>query len=462
MMHQSPNSISEVTLNSSLKRDWFQVSITLSNGQIRALLKSLSEGVFFDSGADCTRGQFDILSGNPASVERADKNNNTSNSLTSNLPIYSTLFKRTRLNIPKTYQHLPFICGIIGFCSYEYGAQKTINQTKLLTESKLPHAFFGHYTWSYVYDRTNKQGVVTFSPDCLPNKRYEVIKHINSSLKNANTTDKSFEITNWQKQQNFEKYHGSFKRTLDYIKAGDCYQVNLAQRFECDYKGNPTDLYFSQRKNINTPYSCFFSFSKDQHILSFSPEQFIGIQAKKIKTSPIKGTAQNSNDKQSANNLKNSLKNKAENLMIVDLMRNDLSKVCQLNSIKVNELFKLETFRNVHHLVSEIEGVLKPEYNEIDAFFSCFPGGSITGAPKKRAMEIINELEESGRDAYCGSVFYWNDDGQFDSNILIRTIVHSEDKLYCWGGGGIVHDSVVEDEYKESLIKVANLTGIES
>ena len=449
---------SQTSLTSCLSTPWFQIPVTLTTSQIQFLLDSLEQGVLFDSGAEKTRGHFDIVSGNPLSIHRVEKKDSLKK-----LPIYSRPFTRKRLKIPEKFKTLPFLCGMIGFCSYEFGAQLTINNAQSLTNSKLPSAFFAHYTWSYVYDRQKKQGFVSFSPECLPEARRKIIHSLNNCLIEPDIKHDSsiYKSMNWHKKQGFSNYLANFNQALDYIKSGDCYQVNLAQQFESDFSGKASDLYFHLRKNLNTPYSSFFAFDENQHILSFSPEQFIGIQQQKIKTSPIKGSAKNTNCKNNALNLENSLKNQAENLMIVDLMRNDLSKVCKLNTVKVNRLFKLETFKNVHHLVSEIEGVLKSDFNEIEAFFACFPGGSITGAPKKRAMEVINELETTGRDAYCGSVFYWNDDGQFDSNILIRTIVHSENILYCWGGGGIVHDSLVDEEYQESLFKVANLTGIE-
>ena len=465
-MQASLNVTSKTTLNESLNDSWTQLPVTLTYKQIKVLLKSLHQSVLFDSGADPTRGSFDILTGNPLSTYRINKGDRSKNTQ-ENLPINSRPFNRSCLTIPEKYNNLPFVCGMIGFCSYEFGAQKIIKRPKTLNNSNLPSAFFAHYTWSYVYNRDIKQGFVTFSPECCIEVRRKVVDLINTSALKKDIANKNISNNHlWKKTQDFEGYSDSFKKTLDYIKEGDCYQVNLTQRFERDFENNSCELYFDLRKKINTPYSVYFSFLKDQNILCFSPEQFIGIKDKKIKTCPIKGTAKNNesetNYTDNANALQKSLKNQAENLMIVDLMRNDLSKVCQLNSIKVNELFKLKSFKNVHHLISEIEGILKPEINEIEAFISCFPGGSITGAPKKRAMEIINELEDSGRDAYCGSIFYWNDDGQFDSNILIRTIVQSENKLYCWGGGGIVHDSTLEDEYQESLLKVANLTGIKS
>ena len=465
-MQASLNVTSKTTLNESLNDSWTQLPVTLTYKQIKVLLKSLHQSVLFDSGSDPTRGNFDILTGDPLSTCRLNKKDQLQNKQ-EYLPINSRPFNRNCLIIPEEYRDLPFVCGMIGFCSYEFGAQKIINSPKILNNSNLPNAFFAHYTWSYVYNREIKQGFITFSPECSIETRNKVVNLINNDKQKKEKYTKNNATSHlWKKTQDFTQYSDCFKKTLSYIKEGDCYQVNLTQRFECDFDTDSCELYFNLRQGINTPYSVYFSFQEDQNILSFSPEQFIGIKDKKIKTSPIKGTAKNieceTPDSENAIKLQNSLKNQAENLMIVDLMRNDLSKVCQLNSVRVNELFKLKSFKNVHHLISEIEGVLKPEINELEAFISCFPGGSITGAPKKRAMEIINELENSGRDAYCGSVFYWNDDGQFDSNILIRTIVQSENKLYCWGGGGVVHDSTVVEEYQESLMKVANLTGIKA
>ena len=438
---------------------WTQYPITLTHKQIKGLLKSLHQSVYFDSGSDSDRGKFDILSGEPLAVSRINKNNLKKNKKQNHRPL--PFFERERLDIPLHYRNLPFICGTIGFCSYEFGAHKIIDAPKILESSSLPSAFFAHYTWSYVYNRETKQGYITFSPACTVTTRQKVLTLINDQTVAQKQTLTS---TPWKKTISFDHYSKKIADTLNYIKQGDCYQINLAQQFECTSNEDSLDLYFNLRQNLNTPYSVFFSFSEGQNILCFSPEQFMGINNKTITTSPIKGTTESTAvdeiDAINALNLQQSHKNQAENVMIVDLMRNDLSKVCQLNSVKVNKLFHLNTFKNVHHLISEIEGTLKPGISEFEAFMACFPGGSITGAPKKRAMEIINELELTGRDAYCGSVFYWNDDGQFDSNILIRTIVHSDQKLFCWGGGGIVSDSTAEEEYDESLFKVSNLTGI--
>ncbi len=371
--------------------------------------------------------------------------------------------------IPDTLHPLPFVCGIIGYCSYRFGEiihniQDSPSCYPLDRPLQtFPDAFIAYYTWSYVYDHHSQKGWLTFSPLCPQTLRDE-IKHLISSTNRQSVAYHHTDLI-WKKTQSYLSYQTAFDKAKSYIFAGDCYQVNLTQRFECNLnedqqRFDAIQYYLYQHARLQTPYSAFIKFSPDQHLLSFSPEQFIRICNRIIESKPIKGTIANTDNSADIEQLKNSKKNQAENVMIVDLLRNDLSKVSEVNSVHVPELFKIESFQNVHHLVSHICGTLRHDICELEAFLACFPGGSITGAPKKRAMEIIKEIELSERSAYCGSVFYRNDNGDFNSNILIRSIVHQENMLYCWAGGGIVADSEVDEEYAESLTKVANLTGI--
>lgn len=367
--------------------------------------------------------------------------------------------------IPVQYSSLPFVCGEIGFTSYDWGKKRLTAHPSIKTEPEFPEAFAAYYTWSYVFNHEDSTGYLTFSPLC----RTQLVQSIISIIDNASVVDgeiplysmrkntlENSDSISWRASQNRVNYQEQFNKVKDYILAGDCYQVNLAQRFEAQLEGDVFKFYSDTRSKTNTHFACYFSFGRNQTLLSFSPEQFISIKDRRVTTRPIKGTIENKQDL-SPQALLESEKNRAENLMIVDLLRNDLSKVCKTHSVKTEELFKLETYKNVHHLVSTITGELEDGISEKDAYLSCFPGGSITGAPKKRAIEIIDELELYNRSAYCGSVYYLNDNGNFDSNILIRSIVHSGDKLYCWGGGGIVADSNAEEEYQESIAKVRNL-----
>ncbi|WP_197474113.1 chorismate-binding protein, partial [Oleiphilus sp. HI0066] len=214
--------------------------------------------------------------------------------------------------------------------------------------------------------------------------------------------------------------------------------------------------------NSHADYCAFIEIADNHFVASISPEQFIECDHGTMMTKPIKGTVKSTGriTKEQTSELQNS-KNRAENLMIVDLLRNDLSKVSRLHSVNVTKLFDIESFNNVHHLVSTITSEIDcSKHTPFTAFLSAFPGGSITGAPKKRAQEIITELEAHPRRFYCGSIFMWDNDlDKFQSNILIRTVEIEKKKAFCWGGGGIVADSQLDEEYMESLNKIAHITG---
>lgn len=263
----------------------------------------------------------------------------------------------------------------------------------------------------------------------------------------------------WEPLWKPDTYIERFNRVHEYLLNGDCYQVNLTMPFFCgeDLRNqHPLPLL----DEFKAPFS-FYMKEKDRTVFSVTPERFIKIHGQEIETRPIKGTSPRSSDpvtdRKNAEDLINSEKNRAENLMIVDLLRNDLSRSAAPDSVKVEKLFALESHANVHHLVSTITGRLKDDLTAADAVKSAFPGGSITGAPKKRAMEIIAELEEHPRGPYCGSAGFFDDGGYTDFNILIRTITAKEDQAVCWGGGGIVVDSTAEEEYQEIFNKVQKI-----
>jgi len=236
--------------------------------------------------------------------------------------------------------------------------------------------------------------------------------------------------------------------------------VNLAQRFSARFEGSVWEAYMRLSSALPAPMSAFFN-GPGFSCLSLSPERFLSIRQSHVTTYPIKGTRARSDnpetDLQQALELQASPKDRAENLMIVDLLRNDLGLSCVPGSIRVPKLFAVESYANVHHLVSTIEGRLRPDIHPLQALINAFPGGSITGAPKRRAMEIIDELEPDNRSFYCGSAFYCDISGRLDSSILIRSLVAENGELHCWGGGGIVADSTCEQEYQETLDKVGLL-----
>ena len=244
----------------------------------------------------------------------------------------------------------------------------------------------------------------------------------------------------------------------NYIAAGDCYQVNYTQRFSSNYQGDAWHAYRSLRERCPTPFASFIRVNPQQAILSLSPERFIQVRQGQVESRPIKGTRargqSTTEDQALAAELMASTKDQAENLMIVDLLRNDLGRYCSTGSIRVPELFALESYPNVHHMVSSVTGTLAPQYSPLDVLMGSFPGGSITGAPKRRAMQIIAELEASVRSIYCGTIFYLDSRGEMDSSISIRTLLANHGEISCWGGGGIVYDSNIDEEYQESLQKV--------
>jgi para-aminobenzoate synthetase component 1 len=246
-----------------------------------------------------------------------------------------------------------------------------------------------------------------------------------------------------------------------YEKAGDCYQVNFAQRLCSRYRGDPLDGFRQLLKAHPAPWSSFFRWQPDQAVFGVSPECFLRTRGDTIVSEPIKGSRPRGDsataDQRLADELTGSGKDRAENLMIVDLLRNDLGQVCVPGSITAEPLFELRRFSNVQHLVSTIRGSLRAGCLPLQALLSAFPGGSITGAPKKRAMQIIQELEPVARGFYCGSQFWLDDRGDLDANILIRSFQCRGEAIVCHGGGGIVVDSDADTEHAESLFKVEKL-----
>ena len=443
----------------------------MSCAQINSICRHLKHAVFLDSNSTNSDNHVDILTAEPVSFskDKTDLIDEHTNFISNTLKLVSSASDNN--GYPATFLPLPFTHGLVGYLSYDIGEYSELSLSTHKTfldvhSESFPNCFVGFYSWSYVYEHSNKKGFITFSPFCDIQIRKKILNcinlpHLNKTKQSSNKSPALADLK-WLRSQTFNDYASAFRDIQNYITMGDCYQVNLTQRFESASSYKAVDLYFESRQHIKTPYSCFFSFSDHQHLLSFSPEQFISINQRIIESKPIKGTIKNNGFKENEEQQLNSAKNHAENVMIVDLLRNDLGKVCKTHTVTVPELLKVESYKNVHHLVSKIRGYLKDDISEFEAFLSCFPGGSITGAPKIRSMEIIHELEKHKRSAYCGSVFYLNHDGRFDSNILIRSVIKNNDQLYCWAGGGITADSEVHDEYQESLTKVCNITGLDS
>jgi para-aminobenzoate synthetase component 1 len=318
------------------------------------------------------------------------------------------------------------------------------------------HAFAGLYHWVLVTHVESSTTEVLYHPRCPAETRRQVQSVLECK---AGKEAAPFKLSQpFSPDITRADYRRAIERIQEYILAGDCYQVNFAQRFQAAFTGDCWSGYRTARAKLAGNFSGFMRPSNDRAILSLSPERFLQISGEKIITQPIKGTAPRhvdaSIDRQIAESLVHSEKDRAENVMITDLLRNDLGQFCQAGSVEVTELCALRSFGNVHHLISTVEGELKPRLSAGQILIATSPGGSITGAPKKRAVEVINELELSPRGAYCGSLFVMGGENWMQSSIAIRTLEAVGRDLYCWGGGGITASSSWEAEYQETLDKV--------
>lgn len=358
---------------------------------------------------------------------------------------------------------IPFIAGALGYFGYDLGRHFESLPKKHFAEYTSPDMAVGLYTWSIIKDTQNE----CFYLCCLEGYPHPTPSDIKNLVANKYKAQKFALTTAWQANMSKAKYEQKILKIKSYLNAGDCYQTNLAQRFTADYSGDEWQAYLKLRSANQAPFSAFIRLPTSS-VLSISPERFLLVKNDKVETKPIKGTRPRQKDpvadKQQIDSLLTSEKDQAENLMIVDLMRNDLSKHCEAGSVDVPKLFEIETFAAVHHLVSTITAQLKTNKTAIDLLQGAFPGGSITGAPKIRAMEIIDELEPNNRNIYCGSIGYIGIKGDMDTSICIRTLLceqgNIQNKIYCWAGGGIVIDSEAEDEYQESLDKVSKILPI--
>lgn len=357
-------------------------------------------------------------------------------------------------------QDVPFCGGALGAFSYDLGRRFETLPMDSLQDIKMPDMVVGIYDWALVHNQRNGEvQLITLGADSV--EKAESLYRWLSSLCQAAADIAPFKLkSDWQSNMDKAQYQDKFNAVQAYLHSGDCYQVNLAQRFKAQYQGNEYDAYRRLLTQNQAPFSCFMRLPQGC-ILSISPERFLKLKDGLIETKPIKGTRPRSadplHDQQLIESLQQAEKDQAENLMIVDLLRNDIGRVSQAGSVAVPKLFHIESFPAVHHLVSTVTGKLDQQFAAEDLLRACFPGGSITGAPKIRAMEIIDQLEPHRRSFYCGSIGFISADGNMDSNIAIRTLVCHQGQAYCWVGGGLVADSKVDEEYQETFDKVSKI-----
>jgi para-aminobenzoate synthetase component I len=382
------------------------------------------------------------------------------------------LLKNILQQYPALKTDIPFAGGAVGYFSYDLVRRIEKLASNTIAAEEVPEMMVGIYDWAIVVDHhEQKSQLVSHGFNAQTHEQWHALSvlfgeaNIHKPCRVSSFSQfevKTSIISNLPEPQ----YANAFAKIKAYIFAGDCYQVNLAQRFSVSVQGNGWLAYKKLREISPAPFMAFMQLPLNEaetfQVLSNSPERFIQVTGNHVETRPIKGTRPRSSnpdeDLANSNGLLTSEKDRAENLMIVDLLRNDLSKSCE--KVTVNKLFQLQSFANVHHLVSIIVANLKAGKTAVDVLRACFPGGSITGAPKLRAMQIIDELEPHRRGLYCGTIGYIDFDGDMDTNIAIRSAIISKNTLSFYAGGGIVADSDVSKEYAETLDKASSFTTI--
>jgi len=366
----------------------------------------------------------------------------------------------------KNKTKLPFIAGGIGYFGYELKniLEKLPQTTK--DDLKIPDLYFVFYNSIIIYDKLKRKAYLSCID--LKSNNKKIIKKRITKLKNKINgikKDNSVKKNNKRKYKikldiSKKEYIDAIRKIKEYIKKGHIYQANFSQRFESDWDYNPYNLFIKLSKINPVPFSAYLNF-KGFKIISSSPERFIKVNNQDIETRPIKGTRprgkNKEEDEQFSRELLKSKKDQAELYMIIDLERNDLSKLCIPGSVILKENKRLDSYSSVHHTVGVVKGELKKNTSLIDCIKAMFPGGSITGCPKIRCMEILDELEKNNRNIYTGSIGYLSFHDTMDLNIVIRTFIYKNKKTYFQVGGGIVIDSKPEEEYQETFDKAKAL-----
>jgi len=467
-----------------------EVFTSLTAPELFELIKDRPYSFFLDSGMDPQRlGRCSFLGGEPFLVmssrgseitlirgwEHEVQHGNPFDAMSKLLGMY----KLDHYPAP-----VPFLGGAVGYFSYDLCHFIERLPSTAIDDLKLPESYFAFYDAIMAFDHLEGRAylVATGFPEMEERQRlrrarmrleemkawlYAASPSQEASLpRRERLGEGEFQPIQENRRvllkSNFtpEEYIKAVDRVREYIAAGDVFQVNLSQRFEADLKIPPYELYKRLRMVNPAPFASYLNF-QGVTIVSASPERFLKVQGDLVETRPIKGTRPRGRDpvedERLAQELTHSTKDRAENVMIVDLERNDLGRVCRYGTVKVAELAILETFPTVFHLTSTVVGRLRRGKSNIDLLKATFPGGSITGAPKVRAMEIIDELESTKRSVYTGSIGYLSFNEDMDINIVIRTFLIKEGKAYFQVGGGIIYDSDSEAEYMETLDKAKAL-----
>ncbi|KOC49365.1 aminodeoxychorismate synthase component I [Clostridium botulinum] len=446
-----------------------KINTNLSSFELYSLFKDEAYSFFLDSGMDHDKlGQYSFIGFNPFLIFKSKNDKITILEKDVVSVFRGSPFDKLK-EILASYKmdydtEIPFIGGAVGYLGYDLCHHIEKLSRTAIDDVNIPDCYFGLYDGVIIID--HKKNEVFIASLGIKDKPEIIITNIEKKIclceKKGVKIDTSKRFKTAKITSNFtkEQYINAIEKIREYIRSGDIYQANMTQRFQCTTEENPFDIYSKLRKINPAPFASFMDFGEG-HIVSSSPERFIKIKNRYIETRPIKGTCpRGKNHREDLKNKKELLaseKDKAELLMIVDLERNDIGKIAKPGTVKVTELFHLETYSTVHHLVSTVIGEIDDNYDTIDCIKETFPGGSITGAPKIRSMEIIDELEPTQRNIYTGSIGYIGFNGDVDLNIAIRTIVCKGNKAYFQVGGGITWNSNANLEYEETLHKAKAL-----
>lgn len=439
-----------------------EIKTELDAFDIYSLFKEDKTASILDSGMGAENlGRYSIVGLNPFTTFKYEQDICTINEKKINGDPFEEIKKLISTYKVENNTELPYVAGAMGYFSYDLGRKIEEIPVMALEEVKVPDCYFYFYDNAIVVDNLEKRtyitglGILKSKEDSVKEIKDIILKGNKVKYNELNNSDTEF-ASNFGK----DEYIETVEKFRQYIRTGDIYIANLTQRFCCETTKEPYEVYKNLRHINPAPFAAFMNV-EDFSIVSSSPERFLEIRNNVVETRPIKGTRpRGKNSEEDLKNkmeLINSEKDKSELLMIVDLERNDLSKVCKPYSVKVTELFELEEYSTVFHLVSTVIGELKEEHTAVDCIKACFPGGSITGAPKVRSMEVIEELEPTRRNIYTGCIGYLGFDGNADFNIVIRTILMKDKKAYLGVGGGITWESIKEDEYEETLDKARAL-----
>jgi para-aminobenzoate synthetase component 1 len=445
------------------------------------LFRNRKFSFFLDSGMDAHKlGRYSFIGSNPflvLSTRGSDivLTQGTAKSRLSGNPFDMLKQLLETYHLDPCPSPVPFTGGAVGYLSYDLCHFIERLPSTAVDDLKLPECCFAFYDLVLAFDNLEGKTYIisTGFPELTETRRIEraterlnEAKHTLSEMSHSGTRAPFASTSSPAKQVTLKggfthkEYVNAVEKARQYIIAGDIFEVNLSQRFDAELSITPYELYRRLRQINPAPFACYFDFD-EVSVVSASPERFLRLQGDWVETRPIKGTRPRGKtpeeDQALAKELLTSVKDRAENMMIVDLERNDLGRVCRFGTVKVTELAILEVYPTVFHLTSTVVGRLREGQNGIDLLKATFPGGSITGAPKVRSMEIIDELEPTKRSVYTGSIGYLSFNGDLDFNIAIRTFLVKDRKTYFQVGGAVVYDSNPEAEYQETLDKARAL-----